>query len=101
MADVPGSKRENTPSSTPDEGGGSSPQNKRPRTNEEAVSPGAGEDQMPAPAAWRGPRTVVTFNINGGIPRMTKDWHEIEAFVTKEGPDLIVFQEVRTYETCR
>lgn len=107
MADIPGSKRaageEHTASGTPGGGGGggsSSSPNKRPRTNEEALSPEAeNEDQTPSGAlpAWRGPRTIVTFNVNGGIPRMTKDWHEIDAFVTKEEPDLILFQEVQHY----
>eukprot|EP00903_Cladosiphon_okamuranus_P008807 g8434.t1 len=109
MSDIPVSKRaaggdlDSDASCTPDASDGSSssssPPSKRPRTNEEAVSPGAGgaEDQAPAPppATWRGPRTIVTFNVNGGIPRMTKDWREIDAFVTNEGPDLIVFQEIR------
>lgn len=87
-----------TASSTPDAGGGgsSSPPSKRPRANEEAASPGArrSEDHSPPPPSWKGPRKIVTFNVNGGIPRMTKDWPEIDAFVTKETPDLIVFQEV-------
>lgn len=107
MADISDSKRvaggehaaSSTPDDTPDEGGGSSPPTKRPRTDGEGAagaSPrGRGtEDQTPPPPAWKGPRTIVTFNVNGGIPRMTKDWHEIDAFVTKEAPDLIVFQEV-------
>eukprot|EP00752_Nemacystus_decipiens_P016475 g14728.t1 len=106
MSDTASSKRAaseehtGTSSSTPDGGGGSSPPTKRPRANEEAVSPGLGdEDETPPPTGppptWKGPRKIVTFNVNGGIPRMTKDWHEIDAFLAKEHPDLVVFQEIR------
>ncbi|CAM9939190.1 unnamed protein product [Pylaiella littoralis] len=116
MADSPGSKRsaaggDDPKGSSPENGSGGLSPNKRARTTptpiptittakEAVASSGVGNGCPRSPPSScekkkGGPLTLVTFNINGGVPRLTKNWPEIEEFLTDNMPDLCCFQEVR------
>ncbi len=88
---------------TPDlGGGGSSP--KRARTTGETSSIGAGDGgtkQKPPPPPWRGPLNIVTWNLNGAGPRLSKDWHGIADLLRAEKADVVFFQEVWRGERWR
>ncbi|CBJ25517.1 conserved unknown protein [Ectocarpus siliculosus] len=108
MSDVPGSKRaagrDEDSAGTPEGGGAGSAPTKRPRTIAEyggasssssGGAEGGGSAASPDDLQGTGPRTIVTFNLNGASPRLAKNWNEIKGFLEEHKPDLVCFQEVR------
>lgn len=112
MSDVPGSKRaaggDKDSAGTPEGGGAGSAPTKRPRTIAEYAgassssssgAEGGGSAASPDDTQGGGPRTIVTFNLNGASPRLSKNWNEMKGFLEEHQPDLVCFQEVRDQQT--
>ncbi|CAB1110598.1 unnamed protein product [Ectocarpus sp. CCAP 1310/34] len=108
MSELPGSKRaaggDEDSAGTPEGGGAGSVPTKRPRTiaayagassSSGGGAEGGGSAASPEDLQGAGPRTIVTFNLNGASPRLAKNWNEIKGFLEEHKPDLVCFQEVR------
>jgi len=97
VATKEGSRAEGTPEKCGGGGGGGGSSPKRARTTEETSCVGTGDGdprQEPPPPSWRGPLTIVTWNLNGAGPRLSKDWHGIADLLRAEKADVVFFQEV-------